>query len=125
MTGCTNCFGFIAARQLAFGQTSLLVRLGKPIKVAAGYTFSIYLLHRPLQHLASQYFQVATGGGTQALALQTAILAAIVAVGSQTERRTALWRRLITPVIRPLTRPDLQGVNDQNCKVAERHSVSK
>lgn len=91
--------GFVAARQLDFGPTSLLVRFGKPIRWAAGYTFSLYLLHRPLQTLASQYFRFDSDRVGQALAIQALILAVIVGVGTLTEKRTQSWRRLLDRLI--------------------------
>ncbi|MFZ5708395.1 MAG: acyltransferase family protein [Pseudomonadota bacterium] len=91
---------FVAARQLRFGADSMLVRLGGPITAAAGYTFSIYLLHRPFQHLAGQFYRVQRGDALTSVALQVLILMAIVAIGTVTERRTHAWRRAIGRVLR-------------------------
>ncbi len=92
--------GFVAARQLRFGPESFLVRCGRPITWAAGYTFSIYLLHRPFQHLAAQFYQFLPGDVARSAALQGLVLAAILAIGSLTERRTHAWRRTIGRVLR-------------------------
>lgn len=91
---------FVAARQLRFGADSMLMRLGGPITAAAGYTFSIYLLHRPFQHLAGQFYRVQRGDALTSVALQVLILMAIVAIGTVTERRTHAWRRAIGRVLR-------------------------
>lgn len=93
--------GFIAARQLSFGPNSLLVRSGKPIAWAAGMTFSIYLFHRPLQHLVSHYFQIASGTVLQAILVQAAIVLAIGGLAAISERRTAEWRRMLGRFIEP------------------------
>lgn len=105
--------GFVAARQLPFGPNSLLIRWGRPIAWAAGNTFSIYLFHRPLQHLASNYFQISNGTVVAALAIQVAIVLAIVALAWMSERRTASWRRMIDRLVNgvrakaPVQSPDL------------------
>ena len=65
-----------------------------------GYTFSIYLFHRPLQHLASQYYQYRPGDEVTALLLGVFILLVIIAFGAVTERRTAAWRRVIVTMVR-------------------------
>lgn len=91
---------FVAARQLRFGPGSLLVRWGKPITWAAGYTFSIYLLHRPFQHLAAQFYQFLPGDVIRSGELQLLIIAAILAIGSLTERRTRAWRQMIGRLLR-------------------------
>lgn len=90
----------IAARQLQFGPRSVLVRCGKPLTWAAGYTFSIYLFHRPLQQLASRFYQYRPGDEVTALLLGVVILLLIIAFGSVTERRTAAWRRMIATMVR-------------------------
>ena len=97
--------GFVAARQLSFGSNSLLVRCAKPIAWAAGTTFSIYLFHRPLQHLASKYFQISSGNVVEALAVQLAIILAIVILASVSERRTRDWRRGLARFIDPEKSP--------------------
>ena len=89
-----------AARQLQFGPNSWLVRCGKPITWAAGYTFSIYLFHRPLQQLASQFYQYQHGDQVKALLLSVIILLVVIALGSVTERRTSAWRRAIATMAR-------------------------
>lgn len=91
---------FVAARQLRFGPDSRLVRWRGPITLAAGYTFSIYLLHRPFQHLAAQFYQVVPGDALRSAGVQLLILAAIVAIGALTERRTQAWRRVIGRLLR-------------------------
>ena len=96
--------GFVAARQLSFGPDSLLVRYGRPLAWAAGSTFSIYLFHRPLQHLASKYFQIGSGNILQALLVQAAIVALIIALASVSEWRTAQWRRFLTDLFQPPAR---------------------
>ena len=89
-----------AVRQLQFGPKSWLVRCGRPITWAAGYTFSIYLFHRPLQQLASQFYQYRPGDEVTALLLVVIILLVVIALGSVTERRTSAWRRAITTMAR-------------------------
>ena len=89
----------MAVRQLQFGPETLLVRCGKPLTWAAGYTFSIYLLHRPLQHLASRFYQYMPGDAFSALLLGLLIVLVIIAIGSVTERRTATWRQAISRIV--------------------------
>lgn len=103
MTAAFVAVGFVAARQLSFGPNSLLVRCSRPLAWTAGTTFSIYLFHRPLQHLASRYFQIGNGAVIEALAVQASIMLAILALASVTERRTAEWRRVLARFIDPAT----------------------
>ena len=106
--------GFVAARQLSFGPSSLLVRAGKPVAWAAGMTFSIYLFHRPLQELASQFFQLGSGTVVQAVLVQAAILLTISGLAAISERRTLEWRRMLGRFIEPRKR-----VSDQARPVAD------
>lgn len=88
--------GFIAARQLDFAPSSLLMRCRRPIVWLAGFTFSLYLYHRPLQSLEQQYFQAAQHSQALSIALLAGILIAVALLGTVTEKRKEMWRRFFT-----------------------------
>ncbi len=101
--------GFVAARQLRFSPDSFLVRGGKPVAWLAGFTFSIYLLHRPFQHLLAQFYQFSAGDAPRAIELQTVILAIIILIGTFTERRNREWRRAFGRLMRRRRELENQG----------------
>lgn len=90
---------FVAARQLHVELSAILKPLRPAIVWAAGYTFSIYLLHRPLQHVAERLYQANAGTRWMSFAVQAAIMAVVIAIGTITERRTASWRRFFTAIV--------------------------
>lgn len=92
---------FAAARQLNWLSSVQTGRYGATIRWLSGYTFSLYLYHRPLQSLASQFYRVKDGEVLIPLFTQFAIVGIIVLIGFFTERRTKMWRIFVT---RHLTR---------------------
>jgi len=86
---------FVAARQLEGGLGRAFRKIGGFVRWIAGYTFSIYLFHRPLQHLAGQFYTAQEGEIVPVALIQLGILSAIFAIGSFTERRTRQWRDVV------------------------------
>ena len=78
----------------------ILARLARPIRWAAGATFSIYLLHLPVaQFLATLAPAPPSALGTRVLILG-GTLAVTFAVAEVTERRKEPWRRAVTRLLR-------------------------
>lgn len=84
---------FVAARQLAPRLAPLLLAGARPLRWAAGYTFSIYLFHLPLVLMVCALLRdMAPGPARFALVLVTT-LGSIVVVGHFTEQRKEQLRR--------------------------------
>ncbi|MDT8999043.1 acyltransferase [Paucibacter sp. APW11] len=91
-----NFIGFRAlVRDGASGLGALMQRLHKPIALAAGFTFSIYLFHLPLLHFFTAVLEGSTAGYGRYLTVVGLALAASVLLGSVTEtQKTPLKRWL-------------------------------
>lgn len=87
---------FVAARQLENMLVKAFSGIGSFIRWIAGYTFSIYLYHRPLQHLAGRFYRAATGSFAVGALVELGILSAILFLGHFTERRTGQWRQVVS-----------------------------
>ena len=80
---------FAALRQIA--------RVAYPVGIAASFTFTIYLMHLPLM----KFFVTLGGPDIESMVWPTmATLAAVVAIGSVTERRIGPWRILFARLVR-------------------------
>jgi peptidoglycan/LPS O-acetylase OafA/YrhL len=82
-----------ALRPLAHLAASWLERWERPIRWAAGFSFSLYLFHFPLLALMARFGPELPGGGWWVLAPIAAVLAACAAIAQLTERRTPALRR--------------------------------
>jgi peptidoglycan/LPS O-acetylase OafA/YrhL len=69
-------------------------RLGRGIRVAASFTFTLYLLHAPLLFFARAAVPYDRGDPLQVAALLAAVLAAVVGFGLCTEHRKGPYQRL-------------------------------
>lgn len=90
------CMNFVAARQLHSGIGRALRKARQFIHGIAGYTFSIYLFHRPLQNLIAHFYTARTGDTFITVSIQIGILAIIFLIGSFTERRAKHLRVVIS-----------------------------
>lgn len=86
---------FAAARQLELPENFSQGSFSKIVKWLSGFTFSIYLYHRPLQMLALHFVGSNRLGMPQAIAIQVSIISAILLLGSITERQVSRWRSTI------------------------------
>lgn len=83
---------FIGMRRIVFRLQALLFALEKPIRVAGGFTFSIYILHQPLILFWAAWFNGSPLGWGNYLRVMAAVMVSIVLIGSLTEQRRA-WLR--------------------------------
>jgi peptidoglycan/LPS O-acetylase OafA/YrhL len=74
---------------------SALAALGRPIRWAAGMTFSLYLFHRPLLQMFSAVGPGEPGEAFHNLFVAAATLATCAALAEVTERRKDVLRRLL------------------------------
>ncbi len=84
---------FVAARQLAPHAAPLLAALARPIRWAAGYTFSIYLFHLPLVLMFCALLQGMQPGPARFAVVMAATLAVVLLLGPLTEQRKDALRR--------------------------------
>ena len=97
---------FIAVRQLTLKPVDILARMAPVVRWTAGYTFSLYLFHRPFQNLAEALLNGRDVSFWESSSILAAILVLVVALGSITEKRKDVWRRWFTYCLRPsLRRP--------------------
>lgn len=90
---------FVGMRGLARRYEGLALMLEKPIRAAAAYTFSIYLLHQPLIYFWAALIDLPATGYTRYAAVMAGVLGSIWLIGSLTERqRFALRQYLFTAI---------------------------
>ena len=74
----------------------VLMRLARPIRAGAAFTFAIYLFHTPLLwFFLSLFKRTGGGGGRGSVAVMSCTLVACVALGMVTEQKKAVARRLL------------------------------
>lgn len=89
------CLNFVGMRRVVFRCAPLLHAGERPIRAAAAYTFSIYILHQPLIYFFAALIDLPPTGYLKYAAVMASVAAAVVLIGHQTERkRFGLRRRL-------------------------------
>jgi peptidoglycan/LPS O-acetylase OafA/YrhL len=84
---------FVAFRGLGAGTAKIVAAIRKPVVFLAGYTFSLYLFHRPLTHFAGYFFPNRDHSILAGLGWFVGILVICIALGSVTEHKKHLLRR--------------------------------
>lgn len=84
---------FLGAQALARSGGLRFGVVGQPIRVAAGYTFSLYLLHYPLLHLLAALSPWPAGDGRRTVMLLLGTIVVIGVIGSVTENKKQVWKR--------------------------------
>ena len=98
---------FLAIRWLcAAGRLGWLLSCRRPIRCAAGFTFSLYLYHVPLIHLARDFMHLEQRTGVELSVVVLGILGIVVMLGSITEQQKAPWQRLFTRLLQARGRVD-------------------
>lgn len=92
--GLLVALNFVAFKGLGEGAAAAMARIKGPVVYLAGFTFSLYLYHRPLTQFAGHFFP----NRTQNVAASVLCLALIVGVclllGALTEKRKHVFRKL-------------------------------
>jgi peptidoglycan/LPS O-acetylase OafA/YrhL len=99
--------GLVAANILGFSaiQERFSLRgVERPIRWLAGMTFSLYLFHYPLLHLAGSALPGDPASPVRAALLSGLVLLAVAALASVTEKRKATARRAVDAIGRALQR---------------------
>jgi peptidoglycan/LPS O-acetylase OafA/YrhL len=86
---------FIGMHAVACSGQLKLSTLATPIRYVASFTFTLYLLHYPLLHLLTAASPWPVGDARHQVFLVIGTLIVVWAVGSVTERKKHVWRKLI------------------------------
>ena len=101
------CLNFVCMRRIARRYARLALTLERPVRAAASYTFSIYLLHQPLIYFWAALIDLPPTGYVRYAAVMAGVFASIVLIGSLTERRRFALRQYIFAI---LSRIEASGV---------------
>lgn len=92
--GLALCLNLLAFQHLGSGIERGFARIRPFVGYLAGYSFSLYLFHRPITQIAGQLFPVPEGERGLALCAAIIIAALCCLMGALTERRAGHWRAL-------------------------------
>ena len=95
---------FIAFRGLGPRAQRCMQVLKRPVVWLAGYTFSLYLFHRPLTHLVGHFMPNTAQNKALSVLWLLLILAVCFALGQVTEQRKQFFRALARRALGTLTR---------------------
>ena len=84
---------FVGMRRIAFRFAPLLHAVERPVRAAAAYTFSLYILHQPLIYFFGALIDLPPAGYSKYVAVMSCVTLAVVLIGHQTERRRFGLRR--------------------------------
>ncbi len=85
----------------------LLVPAARPIRWAAGATFTLYLFHLPLAQCLAALLPWPPASWAARSSILGGTLALVFLIASVTERRKDIWRRGLTLLLRPATLQEL------------------
>lgn len=98
IVGILVAFHLIGANALAQTEALRLQAFDRPVRMAASYTFSLYMLHYPLLHLLAALAPWPAGDGRRTTMLIAGTIFAIVLIGSVTEKKKHVWKRWLVMV---------------------------
>lgn len=84
---------FVGMRRVAFRFAPLLLAVERPVRAAAAYTFSIYILHQPLIYFFAALIDLPPAGYLKYFAVMSSVAVAVVVIGHLTERKRFWLRR--------------------------------
>jgi len=84
---------FVGMRRVIFRFAPLFHAIERPVRAAAAYTFSIYILHQPLIFFFAALFDRPPTGYLKYLAVMSGVVLSIVLIGHLTERKRFALRR--------------------------------
>ncbi len=92
---------FVGMRRIIFRMAGLFHALEKPIRLLAGFTFSIYILHQPLIYFFAALIDLPSSGYQRYAAVMACVALSIWLIGSVTEKRRFALRRWLMSVSSP------------------------
>lgn len=97
--GVLFCLHIAAFSSLPVSVQALFVRHKRTLAALAGFSFTLYLFHRPMTQLLGTYFPVATGDILRSSLVALGILLSCWVISWLTERQLPLWRRQISRLL--------------------------
>ncbi|MDP3537322.1 MAG: acyltransferase [Azonexus sp.] len=95
VTGIAVVLHIVAFSSLNAGFKAFFLRFEKIFKYLAGFSFTLYLFHRPLTQLAGYYMPNTEASIVRSLFVLFAILLMCVIISYGTERRLGFWRAFL------------------------------
>jgi len=90
---------FLGMRRVVFRFAPLLHGLEKPVRAAAAYTFSLYILHQPLLYFYAALITLPPTGIAKYASVIACMLLTVLAIGHQTEQKRYTLRRWLERAI--------------------------
>lgn len=84
---------FVGMRRVVFRVAPLLNAVARPVRAAAAYTFSIYILHQPMIFFFAALIDLPPTRYVKYAAVMTCVMLSVLLIGQQTERRRFALRR--------------------------------
>ena len=92
LLGILVALNFLAFRALPDAATTWLVRAKRPIRYFAGFTFSLYLFHRPLTKFCGHFWPNPDGDVLHTIVVLVSVLASCMLIGGLTESKKYVIR---------------------------------
>jgi peptidoglycan/LPS O-acetylase OafA/YrhL len=99
--GAALCLHIASFSSLPLAVQDVFLRHQKRLAALAGFSFTLYLFHRPMTQISGAYFPVPQGEVLLSTLVALAILLACWAISWVTERRLSVWRRGFSRFLRP------------------------
>lgn len=99
LIGLSLCLHIAAFSSLPQKIQAFFVRHQSTFVALAGFSFTLYLFHRPLTQIIGAYFPVASGQFVQSFLLILALLVVCWMISWGTEKQLPLWRRQFSRLI--------------------------
>lgn len=94
LLGLLVALNFAAFRGLGERATKAMARLKRPVVYLAGFTFSLYLYHRPLTQFAGHFFPNSDHSVVASVLCLAVIVGICLLLGAMTEKRKHVFRKL-------------------------------
>ena len=87
---------FVGMRRVVFRVAPLLHAVEWPVRAAAAYTFSIYILHQPMIYFFAALIDLPATGYAKYAAVMTCVMLSVLLIGHQTEGKRFALRRWLS-----------------------------
>lgn len=101
LLGVLVAVNFLAFRALPERSVSWLTSFERPIRFFAGFTFSLYLFHRPLTKLAGHFWPNVEGSVPHTLVVLVVVMAVCMILGALTESKKYVLRDWVRARVLP------------------------
>lgn len=108
VVGVLFCLHLLGARMLSPVLAPVMARISRPVRWAAGASFTLYLVHQPVLLCLASVSPYPVGGVARLVFVVVGTLAAVVVLAELGERRKALWRRVAEALVPGGTRSRIE-----------------